>query len=92
MLQQVQVVRISWFLGKEQQMLIVQISLVITLVLTQQVRLFKFLGLNRYEARNANSQIWVKVLVIVQQALVKRAHENAQRHGTTFFARYALTG
>jgi hypothetical protein len=39
MLQQVQVVRISLVVPKEQQMLIVQISLVITLVLTQQVRL-----------------------------------------------------
>jgi hypothetical protein len=44
MLQQVQVVDfIGGSVGKEQQMLIVQISLVITLVLTQQVRLVQIL-------------------------------------------------
>jgi hypothetical protein len=51
-------------------MLIVQISLVITLVLTQQVR-FKFLGFKLWLWKMLISQIsWVKVLVIVQQALV----------------------
>jgi hypothetical protein len=56
-------------LGKEQQM-IVQISLVITLVLTQQVRLVQIFGLNSgYEARNSTSP-WSKCVVIVQQALV----------------------
>jgi hypothetical protein len=84
MLQQVQVVRISFgSASKEQQMLIV-LSLVITLVLTQQVRSFKFLGLNSgykekfqisgqsagYKQALVTQISWVKMLVFKRQTLV----------------------